>query len=40
MPCEIAVLTFDEDFEEFVLLSKLEDLPGKAKIQIKRKGGA
>ena len=38
MPCEIAVLTFDEDFEEFVLLSKLEDLPGKAKIQIKRKG--
>ena len=31
------VLVYDEDFEEWVLLNKLEDLPDKAKVQIKRK---
>jgi hypothetical protein len=35
--CEVMVLVYDEDFEEWVLLNKLEDLPDKAKVQIKRK---
>ena len=34
---EVALLTWDSDFEEFVLLSKLGDLKAKAKVQIKRK---
>ena len=28
---------YDEDFEEWILLPKLEDLADKAKVQIKRK---
>ena len=31
------VMVYDEDFEEWVLLNKLEELPDKAKVQIKRK---
>ena len=37
LQCEIMVMVYDEDFEEWVLLNKLEDLPDKAKVQIKRK---
>ena len=37
LPVEIMVLMYDEDFEEWILLPKLEDLPDKAKVQIKRK---
>ena len=28
---------YDEDFDEWILLNKFEDLPDKAKVQIKRK---
>ena len=35
--CEVLVLVYDEDFEEWILLNKIEDLPDKAKVQIKRK---
>lgn len=37
LQCEIMVMVYDEDFEEWVLLNKLDDLPDKAKVQIKRK---
>eukprot|EP01047_Picozoa_sp_COSAG01_P012059 COSAG01_NODE_536_length_15768_cov_58.648286_10_plen_345_part_00 len=34
---EVALLTWDADFEQFVMLSKLDDVASKAKVQVKRK---